>query len=147
MNFKTLSVSALTLALLASSCGPKVTQEEHDNFILLHQKGGKSISYCPESGVQLLYDKGYAFKDLNKNGKLDIYEDWRMSPEDPSWTQWIRALPSVCCALPLTGSNSGTRPFIPSSARPYPPCGDRHFTSASSLVYLIILLTRTTLPG
>ena len=82
MNFKTLSVSALTLALLASSCGPKITQEEHDNFILLHQKGGKSISYCPESGVQLLYDKGYAFKDLNKNGKLDIYEDWRMAPED-----------------------------------------------------------------
>lgn len=82
MNFKTLSVSALTLALLASSCGPKITQEEHDNFILLHQKGGKSISYCPKSGVQLLYDKGYAFKDLNKNGKLDIYEDWRMAPED-----------------------------------------------------------------
>jgi beta-glucosidase len=82
MNFKTLSVSALTLALLASSCGPKITQEEHENFILLHQKGGKSISYCPESGVQILYDKGYAFKDLNKNGKLDIYEDWRMSPED-----------------------------------------------------------------
>ena len=78
MNNKSIIASFLTLAILIS-CGPRITQEEHDNFILLHQKGGKSISYCPESGVQLLYDKGYAFKDLNRNGELDVYEDWRKS--------------------------------------------------------------------
>ena len=27
--------------------------------------------------VQLIEDKGFQFKDLNKNGKLDNYEDWR----------------------------------------------------------------------
>ena len=81
MNNKSIIASFLTLAILIS-CGPRITQEEHDNFILLHQKGGKSISYCPESGVQLLYDKGYAFKDLNRNGELDVYEDWRKSSEE-----------------------------------------------------------------
>jgi len=27
---------------------------------------------------------GYKFKDLNKNGELDIYEDWRLSPQERS---------------------------------------------------------------
>ncbi len=28
--------------------------------------------------VKYIYQRGYAFKDLNKNGKLDTYEDWRL---------------------------------------------------------------------
>lgn len=39
----------------------------------------------PELGtrtVQLIEKNGYSFKDLNKNAKLDPYEDWRLSPED-----------------------------------------------------------------
>ena len=31
--------------------------------------------------VELLYDDGLSFKDLNKNGELDIYEDWRQPVE------------------------------------------------------------------
>ena len=31
--------------------------------------------------VRVLQIEGLQFKDLNKNGKLDIYEDWRQSPE------------------------------------------------------------------
>ena len=30
----------------------------------------------------MIYDNGYAFKDLNRNGRLDIYEDWRIAPEE-----------------------------------------------------------------
>ena len=39
----------------------------------------------PELGtrtVQLIEKNGYSFKDLNKNAKLDPYEDWRLTPED-----------------------------------------------------------------
>lgn len=39
----------------------------------------------PELGiktVQLLQADGYQFKDLNKNNKLDKYEDWRLSTEE-----------------------------------------------------------------
>ena len=49
---------------------------------MLKQRGGKDISYSPASGIHILYDKGYAFKDLNRNGKIDIYEDWRKSSDE-----------------------------------------------------------------
>ena len=28
--------------------------------------------------IELLYDEGIPFRDLNKNGRIDIYEDWRL---------------------------------------------------------------------
>lgn len=32
--------------------------------------------------VQLLTISGLQFKDLNRNGKLDRFEDWRLSPDE-----------------------------------------------------------------
>jgi len=32
--------------------------------------------------VQIIKEKGLQFKDLNKNGKLDKYEDWRLSDDE-----------------------------------------------------------------
>ena len=75
-------LTALLALLCLASCGPKITEEQHEGFVLLHQRGGKTIGYSPESGVNILYDKGYAFKDLNRNGSIDVYEDWRLKPED-----------------------------------------------------------------
>lgn len=46
------------------------------------QQGGRTLRYAPASGVKLLTVDGFAFKDLNRNGKLDIYEDWRRSPKE-----------------------------------------------------------------
>ncbi len=40
---------------------------------------GPTLGYNPASGVKLLSIDGLSFKDLNKNGKLDQYEDWRLS--------------------------------------------------------------------
>ncbi|MGI6229917.1 MAG: hypothetical protein ACOYJL_03270 [Tractidigestivibacter sp.] len=34
------------------------------------------------NGLDLIQVDGYAFKDLNRNGKLDLWEDWRQTPED-----------------------------------------------------------------
>ena len=34
--------------------------------------------------VAIIEKKGLKFKDLNKNGKLDKYEDWRLTPEERS---------------------------------------------------------------
>ncbi|MCJ7821155.1 MAG: glycoside hydrolase family 3 protein, partial [Bacteroidales bacterium] len=44
---------------------------------IVSNKGGQTLGYDTTSGVKLLTIKGLAFKDLNKNGTLDIYEDWR----------------------------------------------------------------------
>lgn len=42
-------------------------------------KGGQTLRYATSSGVKLVFNNGFAFKDLNRNGILDRYEDWRLS--------------------------------------------------------------------
>ncbi|MBU5484260.1 glycoside hydrolase family 3 protein [Clostridium sp. MSJ-11] len=58
------------------------TRKEIDNYIYVKNHGGKDIAYAKSSGVEILEEDGYYFKDLNKNGKLDPYEDWRLPIED-----------------------------------------------------------------
>lgn len=55
----------------------KVSYENFDSYTIVHQSAGPDLGYSPESGVTIIYEKGLAFKDLNKNGELDVYEDWR----------------------------------------------------------------------
>ena len=72
-------------ALLITACacsGTKWTEVEKDSFRIVTQKGGATLGYSPNSGVSLLTVDGYAFKDLNKDGKLDPYEDWRLPAKE-----------------------------------------------------------------
>lgn len=55
--------------------------ETEDGFMLVTNEGGATLSYSKDSGVTLLQSDGFAFKDLNKNGELDGYEDWRLDAE------------------------------------------------------------------
>ena len=48
-----------------------------DGWVMVTNEGGKVLGYSPESGVKLIEQDGYAFKDLDKDGELDVYEDWR----------------------------------------------------------------------
>ena len=81
---------ALCLALILSSCasafaaeGAKWTAETlKDGWIRITQEGGPTLGYSPDSGVTILEADGYAFKDLNKNGELDPYEDWRLTADE-----------------------------------------------------------------
>ncbi|NLZ18943.1 MAG: glycoside hydrolase family 3 protein, partial [Bacteroidales bacterium] len=52
----------------------KWQETEADGFRVITQKGGPTLGV---SSAAILTDKGYAFKDLNRNGSLDVYEDWR----------------------------------------------------------------------
>jgi beta-glucosidase len=73
----------LGIAILSlSSCGPKYTLEEKEDYTLVLNQGGETLGYAPVSGVTLLENKGFAFKDLNKNGELDAYEDWRLPVDE-----------------------------------------------------------------
>ncbi|MBQ3883074.1 MAG: glycoside hydrolase family 3 C-terminal domain-containing protein [Bacteroidales bacterium] len=65
----------LPLSVL-SSCG-KPQEVECDGYNTIVQKKGPTLGYSPSSGVGIIYKAGHAFKDLNRNGKLDTYEDWR----------------------------------------------------------------------
>jgi len=62
------------LLLLLAACGYKWQETEADGFRVITQKGGPTLGV---SSAAILTDKGYAFKDLNRNGSLDVYEDWR----------------------------------------------------------------------
>lgn len=74
---------ALGLAALASCNGVKWTMTETDyGYNVMTQRKGQTIAYSPQSGVEILTVDGYAFKDLNRNGSLDKYEDWRLSAEE-----------------------------------------------------------------
>lgn len=66
----------IVLIINFSSC-KKWQEVQKDGYIEILQDNGKTLGYSQESGITILTDKGFAFKDLNKNGKLDIYEDWR----------------------------------------------------------------------
>ncbi|MEK3747531.1 glycoside hydrolase family 3 N-terminal domain-containing protein [Paenibacillus sp. FSL E2-8871] len=65
-----------------------MNQRETINTKSLHtisyvsNKGGPTLGYSPDSGVQILEQDGLFFKDLNRNGKLDKYEDWRLTPQE-----------------------------------------------------------------
>ena len=49
---------------------------------MVHNKDGQTLGYSLASGVKIISANGLAFKDLNKNGKLDPYEDWRLPVDD-----------------------------------------------------------------
>ena len=72
----------LLLAVLTACGGPKWNELQTENgYNLVTQKKGRTLAYSPQSGVNLITVDGYAFKDLNKNGALDVYEDWRLPAE------------------------------------------------------------------
>lgn len=59
----------------------KVTYE-----VVTNPKNGATLGYSKDSGLKLIEEKEgqdtYAFKDMNGNGKLDVWEDWRKGTEE-----------------------------------------------------------------
>jgi len=66
-------IAAAALLALAS-CGPRWEESQAEGYKLITQKGGATLGYTT---APILQADGYAFKDLNRNGQLDVYEDWR----------------------------------------------------------------------
>lgn len=56
--------------------------QESGNYITVENNNGVTLGYSPKSGVKILTVNGLKFKDLNKNGKLDKYEDWRLPADE-----------------------------------------------------------------
>ena len=68
------SASLMTTILYAQNWNEKI----NGTISTVTNKGGQTLGYSTMSGVKLITVNGFAFKDLNKNGKLDKYEDWRL---------------------------------------------------------------------
>lgn len=58
------------------------TVEKYDDIEFTHHSNGPTIGRSLNSGVEILQVDGASFKDLNKNGELDPYEDWRLSADE-----------------------------------------------------------------
>ena len=52
-----------------------------DGWVQVTNEGGETLGYSADSGVSLIQVDGYAFKDLDRDGVLDGYEDWRNDDE------------------------------------------------------------------
>ena len=76
-------ILALSYLALASCGGPNWHEENLAEDI--HQiiiDNGPTLGYSISSGVQILTVDGLPFKDLDKDGALDKYEDWRLSVDE-----------------------------------------------------------------
>ena len=57
-------------------------KKEFEKLLRVENKNGPTLVYSASSGVRIIEKDGLFFKDLSKDGKLDIYEDWRLSSEE-----------------------------------------------------------------
>ena len=125
---RALLLAGAVLALAA--CGPKWELQEADGYHLITQKGGPALGYTT---APILEDHGYAFKDLNRNGALDPYEDWRLPAEDRARDLAAQLSIEEIAGLMLYSSHQavpgsaygfggatyGGKPFAESGAAPY----------------------------
>lgn len=74
-------VLVVFIGLTLSSC-KKWSEVPAGSRMIVTNKNGQTLGYDTASGVKLVFAGGYAFKDLNRDGKLDRYEDWRLTAED-----------------------------------------------------------------
>ncbi len=65
-------------SFLFSSVACAQTDSTAEVFKTIVNKGGPTLGYSASSGIKILTIQGLHFKDLNRNGKLDPYEDWRL---------------------------------------------------------------------
>lgn len=88
-NLRKILALVLALSMLLSVCSVaaaegKWTEKKMrpEGWMKVTQEGGKTLGYSKDSGVTIIEDDGFAFKDMNRNGELDAYEDWRLTNEE-----------------------------------------------------------------
>ncbi len=125
-------VAAFIIAFTFGSC-KNWTEIGTGSIRMVTNKTGQTLGYDTTSGVKIITVKGLAFKDLNKNGKLDKYEDWRLSAEERAKdlasklsVEQIAGLMlySAHQAIPSGSTRFGAstyngKPFAESGAKPY----------------------------
>ena len=74
-------ISLLILSVM--SCTSNKTNQESDQvYKLVENENGPTLGYAPASGVKIIEKDGFSFKDLNQDGVLNPYEDWRLPVEE-----------------------------------------------------------------
>ncbi len=66
------------LGVFCIICSSTAIKPRDEGIVYVKNPNGPTLGYSSNSGVRILMIDGLAFKDLNRNGKLDKYEDWRL---------------------------------------------------------------------
>lgn len=95
-------------------------------------ENGPTLGYSADSGVSIVEQDGLYFKDLSRDGKLDPYEDWRLSPDerakDLAAKMSVEQIAGLMLysrhqAIPASGSwfggTYGGKPYAESGAKPW----------------------------
>lgn len=80
------TIRAIALAMAAMALNAQTSQSIE--VIKLQNDQGSLLAYTPTSSIKILTVHGLKFKDLNRNGVLDIYEDWR-KPVEKEQKIWL----------------------------------------------------------
>ena len=141
-----------------TSCGPKWTESSADGFNIITNEGGATLGYAPDSGVKIIEVDGYAFKDLNQDGKLNKYEDWRLTVEERAQDLASKMSIEQIAGLMLysshqsipsagrRGSNYNGKPFSESGAKASDLSDDqKKFLTEDNLRH--VLITRVETPA
>ena len=103
----------LSMVSFASAEAKYTTETTADGWIRVVNEGGATLGYAPESGVTIIESDGYAFKDMNKNGELDPYEDWRLSYEERAVDLVSKMTIEQMSGLRINGAIGGLETDIP----------------------------------
>lgn len=111
--------------MLSLSCAP--VKEKDGGYRELTQKGGPTLTYVD---VPLLREGGKSFKDHNRNGVLDPYEDWRLSPEERAADlaaklppEYLSGLMTIGHTVNVPGISSMSVSGITYNGKPYQESG------------------------
>ena len=150
-NKPLLILCAIALSVLLTNCSKKFSTESKDGFISIVNEKGSTLGYNTNSGLRILTVDRYAFKDLNQNGKLDDYEDWRLPikqrAEDLASKMGVEQIAGLMLysrhqAIPATGrrgSNYGGKPYEESEALPGDLSDDqKKFLTEDNLRHVLI---------
>ena len=77
-NLSSFILSGLVVFIFFTCKVTKFTQSQQGNINFVTHSSGPTLGYSPLSGIKIIEKDRLAFKDLNKNGSLDVYEDWRL---------------------------------------------------------------------
>ena len=123
------------ILILAAACAcQQYTVTEHEGYNVLTQSGGPALGY---SDADIIYVDDFAFKDLNRNGGLDVYEDWRKTPAERA-EDLVKQMPVEYLSGMLTNGHTvnvpgyssmsvsgilyNGKPFQESGAQPWAVC-------------------------
>jgi beta-glucosidase len=119
------------MAIITPSAGDKWQAAAADGYTLVRNENGATLGV---GSAPILTEQGLAFKDLNRNGVLDPYEDWRLPVEERARDLAARMSVEQIAGLMLYSQHQaipavGMGPTRPATygGKPFPESGAREW--------------------